>query len=236
MNIGDVLGQNDRNIVYAVRVANADKIPCYVPPLVMKVARLFKGRNVSQEAGMYKDLECLQGSIIPRCYGYFSAIVDHTQMSILPWDGPNCVYPRTFDPFVPPHPSAPLSILLLERLGDPIPTGNRVKSETIQRDLFDIHDELARFGVTHNDWRLGNFLSAPPSPPGLPGLPSPNHDHLYSVRLFDFELAIRTNASPSLLHSEMEAAVENMVEDIAYRPASRPTHLPTVRWSGECSP
>ncbi len=124
LRLGDVLGQNDRNIVYAVKVTNADKIPCYVPPLVIKVARLFKGRNLSEEAGMYQDLVCLQGSIIPRCYGYFSATVDQTQMTILPWDGPDCSYPRTFDPHVPPHPSAPLSVKLLERLGDPIPTGS----------------------------------------------------------------------------------------------------------------
>lgn len=133
--LGDVLGQSDRNVVYAVRVTNADKISCYVPPLVVKVARLFKGRNVSEEAGMYQDLVSLQGSTIPRCYGYFSIPIDHTQMSILPWDGPDCTYPRgpdTFDPHVPPHPAAPLSMMLLERLGDPIPTGNYIFSETIE--------------------------------------------------------------------------------------------------------
>ncbi|TFK83177.1 hypothetical protein K466DRAFT_589945 [Polyporus arcularius HHB13444] len=75
------------------------------------IGHQFKGRNLSEEAGMYQDLACLQGSIIPRCYGYFSATVDHTQMTILTWDGPDCSYPRTFDPHVPPHPSAPLSVL-----------------------------------------------------------------------------------------------------------------------------
>ncbi|RPD61677.1 hypothetical protein L226DRAFT_570280 [Lentinus tigrinus ALCF2SS1-7] len=106
LQLGDVLGQNDRNVVYAVRVTNADSVACYVPPLVMKVARLFKGRNVSEEAGMYQDLECLQGSIIPRCFWYFCATIDHTQVAILPWDGPDCEYPRKLDPHIPfslPH-------------------------------------------------------------------------------------------------------------------------------------
>ncbi|RPD61675.1 hypothetical protein L226DRAFT_522480 [Lentinus tigrinus ALCF2SS1-7] len=132
LKLGDVLGQNDRNVVYAVTVTNADSVACYVPPLVMKVARLFKGRNVSEEAGMYRDLECLQGSIIPRCFGYFCTTIDHTQVAILPWDGPNCGYPRTLDPHNPPHPAAPLSMMLLERLGDPIPTGSGIEPENIK--------------------------------------------------------------------------------------------------------
>ena len=76
LRVGDLLGQSDRNFVYAVTVTNADKIDCYVPPLVIKVADLYKGRNVSEEAGMYRDLECLQGSIIPRCYGCFFTTIN----------------------------------------------------------------------------------------------------------------------------------------------------------------
>ena len=132
LRVGDLLGQSDRNFVYAVTVTNADKIDCYVPPLVIKVAGLYKGRNVSEEAGMYRDLECLQGSIIPRCYGYFFTTIDQAQVSILPWDGPDCKYPREFDRHFPPHPSAPVGIMLLERLGDPIPTGHRTFSDTMR--------------------------------------------------------------------------------------------------------
>ena len=69
LRVGDLLGQSDRNFVYAVTVTNADKIDRYVPPLVIKLADLYKGRNVSEEAGMYRDLECLQGSIIPIAMG-----------------------------------------------------------------------------------------------------------------------------------------------------------------------
>ena len=132
LKVGDILGRSDRNLVYAVTITNTDKLDCYVPPLVMKVAKYSKGRNVSEEAGMYQDLECLQGSVIPRCYGYFFTIIDRTQLSILPWDGANCRYPRVIDRYDPPHPAAPLSIMLLERLGDPIPTGNGKISEEIR--------------------------------------------------------------------------------------------------------
>ncbi|RDX52605.1 hypothetical protein OH76DRAFT_1480706 [Lentinus brumalis] len=211
LRLGDVLGQNDRNIVYAVKVTNADKIPCYVPP-----------------AWSSRSRGCSKGSIIPRCYGYFSATVDQTQMTILPWDGPDCSYPRTFDPHVPPHPSAPLSVMLLERLGDPIPTGSYL--------LRDHRDELARLGVTSIDWRLGNLLSAPPSPPGLPGIPSPNHDHLYSIRLFDFEFAVRANIAPRLLNSKGKVRVDNLVYDITYLPSSHRHHLASVWWREGCSP
>ena len=132
LKVGDILGRSDRNLVYAVTITNTDKLGCSVPPLVMKVAKYSKGRNVSEEAGMYQDLECLQGSVIPRCYGYFFTIIDRTQLSILPWDGANCRYPRVIDRYDPPHPAAPLSIMLLERLGDPIPTGNGKISEEIR--------------------------------------------------------------------------------------------------------
>ena len=132
LKVGDILGRSDRNLVYAVTITNTDKLDCYVPPAVMKVAKYSKGRNVSEEAGMYQDLACLQGSVIPRCYGYFFTIIDRTQLSILPWDGANCKYPRVFDRHDPPHPTAPLGIMLLERLGDPIPTGNGKISEEIR--------------------------------------------------------------------------------------------------------
>ena len=61
------------------------------------------------------------------------------------------------------------------------------------QELLDMHDELARFGVSEIDWRLANFLSAPPSPPGLPSLPSPIHGHAYTIRMFDFEFTKRAN-------------------------------------------
>ena len=136
LEITETLSRNTRNTVYGVRVLNADtELELYVPPLVIKVAAWFQGKNLCEEAGMYRVLESLQGIVIPRCFGYFRLAVDHTQMAILPWDGTACVYPRgphTFDLHRPPHPAAPLKIMLLERLGEHVPTGSGILNETLR--------------------------------------------------------------------------------------------------------
>ncbi|CDO75705.1 hypothetical protein BN946_scf184493.g3 [Trametes cinnabarina] len=74
-----------------------------------------------REAGMYRALEDLQGSILPRCFGYFRRFVNLQEMRITPWD-PRAKFPRpesTFDAFKMPHTHASLNILLLEKLGKP---------------------------------------------------------------------------------------------------------------------
>ena len=44
-----------------------------IPPMVIKVARRSYTRFIAREAWFYDELACLQGSVIPRCFGYFSA-------------------------------------------------------------------------------------------------------------------------------------------------------------------
>ena len=93
-----------------------------------------------------------------------------------------------------------------------------------------MHDELARFGMADIDWRLANFLCAPPSPPGLSSLSSPNHDHTYTIRMFDFEFSRRTNLSAKALNEEAERHLDELLNTIAWLPASRSHHLPSVWW------
>ena len=99
------------------------------------------------------------------------------------------------------------------------------------QELLDMHDELARFGVSEIDWRLANFLSAPPSPPGLPSLPSPIHGHAYTIRMFDFEFTKRANLRVDSLNRQAKLEIQHLLEVIASTPASREVHLPSVKWN-----
>ena len=99
------------------------------------------------------------------------------------------------------------------------------------QELLDMHDELARFGVSGIDWRLSNFLSAPPSPPGLPSLPSPIHGHAYTIRMFDFEFTKRANLRVDSLNRQAKLEIQHLLEVIASTPASHEVHLPSVKWN-----
>lgn len=122
LTVSNQLSHNDRTSVFGVNVTNADLLGFYVPPLVIKVAAERKGRTLAQEAGMYRDLESLQGVVIARCYGYFRTVVNHLQMAIRPWDDFDAIdwprIPDKFDIFQMPNSCASLNVLLLERLGE----------------------------------------------------------------------------------------------------------------------
>ncbi|KAI1785427.1 hypothetical protein LXA43DRAFT_846294, partial [Ganoderma leucocontextum] len=161
-----------------------------IPPLVLKVAPEKRGRRLAEEGGMYNYLESVQGTVIPRCYGYFQKLVDHTKVTVLPWDR-DCVYPRDedkFDMFRMPNAHACLAVLLLERVGGP---ATDIPRDDLQRDLKDMHEELVHLGVEYGDWRASNVLKAPQVPPGLPGVASSKHNRAYQLRLIDFEDAYR---------------------------------------------
>ncbi len=64
--VGELLSQNERNSVYAVEVINRAALDYYIPPLVIKVAAELEGRNLAEEAGMYRHLESVQGVVTPR--------------------------------------------------------------------------------------------------------------------------------------------------------------------------
>ncbi len=125
LELGDALQESEYPDIHAVYKVNVlgfgigESRDMYIPPLVLKVAAEKRGRSVAEEGGMYNHLESLQGVVIPRCYGYFQTLVDHTKMTVLPWDG-DCVYPRDetkFDIFRMPNAHACLSVLLLEQVG-----------------------------------------------------------------------------------------------------------------------
>lgn len=126
VNFGD-LPECIGRAVYSVSVDMARSSPdvsqFQIPPLIIKVASERGGRHVAEEAAMYDHLLCLQGSVIPRCYGYFRRVVNLHDYVVVPWL-PNCEFPRSkadLDIFKMPNSHASLNVLLLEGVGKFIP-------------------------------------------------------------------------------------------------------------------
>ena len=70
LQIGGLLGKGRSGFVFSViQGGEAAKLP----PLAVKVARQSFNKFVAREAWFYDELACLQGSVIPRCFGFFSA-------------------------------------------------------------------------------------------------------------------------------------------------------------------
>ncbi|KAJ3927975.1 MAG: hypothetical protein NXY57DRAFT_566979 [Lentinula lateritia] len=150
-------------------------IPCgnetleyQIPPIVVKLATQYHSEDMTKEAIMYEGLQCLQGSVIPRCYGFFQF--------------------RSTDLF----DFGPMSILLLEKLGGhltlgkPLPNGAESELETLCIDLASLH-------IIHNDLRYANILCVlSQEQGGLPSLPSPISGRSYRWRLIDLDRAYRT--------------------------------------------
>ncbi|KAF9503796.1 hypothetical protein BS47DRAFT_1402055 [Hydnum rufescens UP504] len=61
------------SFVHEVNVLPATTLPAHLPPLVLKVARSKRRAEIAREAWFYDELECLQGVVLPRCYGWFEA-------------------------------------------------------------------------------------------------------------------------------------------------------------------
>ncbi|EPQ52941.1 hypothetical protein GLOTRDRAFT_95006 [Gloeophyllum trabeum ATCC 11539] len=192
------LGQGRVGAVHVVEIRSCS-IPVAVPPLVVKVANRDFCDKLSKEAWMYEEMEALQGVAIPRCYGYFlSEIPPHTK--VLGWDRVATT-------------KLPISILLLERLGDHLRLGEPIP-QTIQDDLWCITKDLGELHIFDNDLRYDNVLLAPASPPGLPSLVSPYSHRSYELRLVDFDTAYKINFPPWLLVAHHRHLVELILDNV----------------------
>lgn len=216
--LGQPLGHGRSSVVYALEDVNIlglePETAVQVPPLVVKMARPYRLPWLTREAWLYEDMESLQGSVVPYCYGMFSmelgSLLDESsalRFSIPALDKHPVAIDRDNDKelkYFERHGMHPLfeeqlkrrdvlSVLILERLGGMLPLGKKVSQET-SAEIESLHSELAALGVVRwHDVRRENLLRAPASPPGLPSLPSPLHKREYNLRLIDFEFAAKTN-------------------------------------------
>jgi hypothetical protein len=79
--LGKKAGSGASGLVYTVARAIVHDVSPSVsaatlPPLVVKVSIGERARMLLREASVYDEMECLQGVVVPRCFGYFEAEID----------------------------------------------------------------------------------------------------------------------------------------------------------------
>lgn len=84
LQLGELLGEGGSSFVYAATVVSVSTIDvsgyderqvvASFPPLAVKMARRLHRGHIAREAWFYDDMHELQGSVIPRCYGWFDAV------------------------------------------------------------------------------------------------------------------------------------------------------------------
>ncbi|KIJ38314.1 hypothetical protein M422DRAFT_50061 [Sphaerobolus stellatus SS14] len=55
-----------------------------LPPLVVKIARQYRNVELAREAAFYRDYRAFQGTIIPKCYGFFQTRLQN-DLKTSPW-------------------------------------------------------------------------------------------------------------------------------------------------------
>ncbi|KAJ3872490.1 hypothetical protein F5051DRAFT_480287 [Lentinula edodes] len=176
-----------------------------IPPIVVKLAKQYHSEDLTNEAIMYEGLQCLQGSAIPRCYGFFKF--------------------RSVELF----DFGPMSLLLLEKLGGlitlgkPLPDGARSDLKTLCSDLAALH-------IIHNDVRYNNILSVlSKEEGGLPSLPSPISGKKYQWRLVDLDCAYRSPRTLWGLNTYYNTYLSQVLDDIPFASDVEPWEVSNVK-------
>ncbi|KAL4245663.1 hypothetical protein ABKN59_009522 [Abortiporus biennis] len=159
--LGTMLSQGRVGAVYRECYIHRNDQGFSIPPLVAKIANPLHAGDLAKEAAMYQEMLCLQGSAIPRCYGFFK-------------------FRRlgSFD-------FGPVCVLLLEKLGERLPLGQGPDSfpPSLVQHLRDVASDLIQLGIRHDDICFSNIL--------FPSLPSSFTKRAYGWRFIDFDLAVK---------------------------------------------
>ncbi|KAK7681694.1 hypothetical protein QCA50_015041 [Cerrena zonata] len=247
--LGRKIGHGRVARVYEATVDYAKSSPelqqLVLPPLVVKVSRRYDARHLAKEAYYYDEMECLQGSVIPRYYGFFQSTIP-VDWNFGPWRRDSIVrgsrrsvdsdtesefddddysprpnvpeeeYSSDEEP-PPPPPVTPtkVSILIMERLGGLMPLGKPLPEDIID-DITSLYSNLSHLAVDHVDIRYYNILRAPPSDSPLPSLPAPFTQRTYEWRIVDFKNSYKTNRSMVVFDGYYEGYVERLLTNLPY--------------------
>lgn len=219
LHLGERLGAGRVGSVHDVAVMEI-ATGVELPPLVVKVSQWKKSGSLAQEAWFYEELEQLQGVSVPWCYGFFQTRLRDDQ-HVLTWTpesdesedeeqegaSDEIKYERAL-----PGQGNVLSILVLEKLGGNIPVGESL-DPSIENDVYDVFNDIARLGIEPMDIRWSNILSARNDSPGSV---CPNHGHVHCWRLIDFDLCRKSDATTQLIdgcnHTWLRRLFDNLVE------------------------
>ncbi|KAI0060194.1 hypothetical protein BV25DRAFT_1917824 [Artomyces pyxidatus] len=168
-------------------------------------------------------MECLQGSSIARCYGWFEVELSANQV-VPAWsehpaeDPDDHNYSLDHDDVI--HPDQikrtkrrdVLSVLVLERLGDRLPLGPH--PDSVRSELMDLYRDISHLGIALGaDIRRQNILAAPHEEPCLPSLISPFTNRTHRWRVVDFEFGLKANYTVGQIKQTYMTAVRNLIEE-----------------------
>ncbi|KAF9505058.1 hypothetical protein BS47DRAFT_1354444 [Hydnum rufescens UP504] len=222
--LGDEKGWGRSSFVHEVNVLPAATLPAHLPPLVLKVARSKRRAEIAREAWFYDELECLQGVVLPRCYGWFEAELAEGQ-SFSPStratgrssdsedSNPEWRFEDSKQLTEMSHSRNYVSVLLLEKMGGKLPIGVPLGDDLV-KGIYDMYGEIAQLGVDHRDIRYSNMLAAPQGPATLPSLPSPFTGRIYTHRMIDIESCEKTNGEPSILTDWAASWIHSIVRNL----------------------
>ncbi|TFY75542.1 hypothetical protein EWM64_g8471 [Hericium alpestre] len=225
-SIGDSVGNGISSVVFEAKdvTLSDSKSDVHLPPLVLKVARRWKSNSLLQEAWAYDEMEPIQGVALARCYGLFQVDLPRNAEPH-PWDakfyqegqteeiGFACDLTR--NEYKRSHPALKefvyhpdrLCVLVLERLGDELPSDLDELSREEKKKIIDLYREIAHFSIIDPEQvNVHNILRAPTN--GLASLPSPTTQKIHNWRLIDFAKATKTS------HTE-EATYKNYWPSVA---------------------
>ncbi|KAJ3900185.1 hypothetical protein F5879DRAFT_973756 [Lentinula edodes] len=193
IRLGNVLSEGKTSTVFDcecfIPVGN-ETLGYNIPPMVVKLAKQYRSENLTKEAIMYEGMKCLQGSSIPRCYGFFQV--------------------RSLEFF----DFGPMSLLLLEKLGGLLPLDKPIPDCT-KSDIEGLCSDLAHLRIVHDDLQYQNILSTlSHEQGGLPSLPSPISGRTYGWRLAGFDGAYRTSTTLWNVQSFYNYHLPEVLEDI----------------------
>ncbi|KAI0060226.1 hypothetical protein BV25DRAFT_1790777, partial [Artomyces pyxidatus] len=203
--LGKFIGDGHSSVVFELDDVQLDgSSPDHqsVPRLVVKIARSNRLAALAREAWFYDEMECLHGSSIARCYGWFE--VDLSSGQIVPaWSEHPAEDPDEDDIDENVHPDLLrraarrdiLSVLVLEKLGERLQPGSH--PDDVKSDVLSLYEDVSYLGISiAQDVRRQNILEAPHAEPCLPSLPSPFTSRTHSWRVVDFELSVKINYTP----------------------------------------
>ncbi|KZV88095.1 hypothetical protein EXIGLDRAFT_839520 [Exidia glandulosa HHB12029] len=225
LKLGKFIGDGRSGIVFEAEQLSNAVVEHAFPPLVVKVVRRERCQSGAREAWFYDHLECLQGVVLPRCYGWFELQLT-PEWEVPAWstfptskrgtdakEGPaefmNYHIFELREKNIGPSPLMTelaaardrLFILVMERMGDCFQ-----RHPTYESELSAAYTELALMSVDLSlDIKGNNVCKAPVSPPGLPNLPSPLTGRTHNIRLLDLELALWTDWSVEVIVDNCES-------------------------------
>ncbi|TCD65025.1 hypothetical protein EIP91_003346 [Steccherinum ochraceum] len=215
-SLGQEIGKGTVGRVFEVNIipsASSSRLQGRIlPPLAVKICRRSMVNTLLPEAQNYVEMEMLQGHVIPRCYGLYSATIPD-DMAFSPWVG-DVVRSRSRDQHKLEEellgPNV-VTILLMERVGGLVPP-QLFTNPSILPEIQAMYKDISLMGIYHADMAANNVVFAPKHP-ALPVRTSPHWTQRYQFRIIDFHHAFKVNLTHPTIAGDHFAELKMVLQE-----------------------